>query len=163
MPRKLKSTLLLSLFAVAGLLSVVSGCEKKSEPQKTPAGGMGTAQAATIELCTHCGQIKGSPDCCKPGAEKCAKCGLAKGSPGCCKIPKDAAKVELCTKCGQIAGSEECCKPGAVKCEKMRSGQRLPRVLQTAQVNYYGLSPVAFRIQASLARCLLSLAFQCTF
>lgn len=76
----LAATLGISLLCVAQL-----GCEstQKAEPQAQ-------ALPAQAELCTGCGQIKGSDDCCKPGQTACAKCGLVKGSPGCCKINKGA-------------------------------------------------------------------------
>ena len=100
---------LIPLFVVAVLASgalLMVGCEK-SPP---------AAKAATVQLCTDCGQVKGSETCCQPDAEKCASCGLAKGSPGCCKIPEDAEEVKLCTACGQFAGSDACCDPDAKKC-----------------------------------------------
>ena len=75
----------------------------------------------SVELCTKCGLIKGSKECCKTeGQELCAGCGLIKGSPGCCKITKGSKqKVELCLKCGFLKGSAECCKTeGKPKCSK---------------------------------------------
>jgi hypothetical protein len=57
--------------------------------------GTTTAEAevspGAVGLCTGCGQIKGSEQCCQPGQATCTKCGLAKGSPGCCKIDKTDA------------------------------------------------------------------------
>ncbi len=40
-----------------------------------------------VELCTHCGFVRGSEKCCS-GEEQtsCPKCGLIEGSPGCCRI-----------------------------------------------------------------------------
>jgi len=93
---------------LAGVALCVNGC-KKSGP---------TAQAAGVELCTGCGQIKGGALCCKPNQPKCPACGLVKGSPGCCKIPKGAQAAAICTKCGQIKGSALCCQPNQAKCPK---------------------------------------------
>lgn len=94
--------------ALVGIVLVDYGCKKS-----------GTAKAAdAIDLCTKCGQIKGSDLCCKPGQTTCADCGLVKGSPGCCNIPKGAESAAICAKCGQIKGTELCCKPDQLKCEK---------------------------------------------
>jgi hypothetical protein len=93
---------------LVGIALLGYGCKKS---------GQGTASAAeTVELCTMCGQIKGSDLCCKPDQTKCADCGLVKGSPGCCAIPEGAEKAAICTKCGQIAGTELCCKPDQTTC-----------------------------------------------
>ena len=113
MNRQVRNLLFLTAIILAGISFCVVGCEKKDTPSAT-----GKAYAASIALCTNCGQIKGSDLCCKPDAVKCDKCGLAKGSLGCCKIPKDAATAAICANCGQIAGSDLCCKPGAIKCGK---------------------------------------------
>ena len=75
MIRLLVPLLVVAVSAVMVLIMV--GCEK-SPP---------AAKAETVDLCTDCGQIKGSEACCQPDAEKCAGCDLAKGSPGCCKLP----------------------------------------------------------------------------
>lgn len=90
---------------LVGVLLYVNGCKES-----------GKAKAATVELCTECGQIKGGDVCCKPDQAKCAGCGLAKGSPGCCNIPKGATSASLCAKCGQLTGSDECCKPDQPTC-----------------------------------------------
>ncbi|MHC4424299.1 MAG: hypothetical protein ACYSWR_06490 [Planctomycetota bacterium] len=104
-----KKCLVIAMAVVlAGVALCVNGC-KKSGP---------TAQAAGVELCTGCGQIKGGDLCCKPNQPKCRGCGLVKGSPGCCKIPKGAQAAAICTKCGQIKGSDLCCKPNQVTCAK---------------------------------------------
>lgn len=69
--------------------------------------GVGPEKVAAV--CTKCGQIKGSAECCKPGHATCPKCGLAKGSPGCCKVEKGITEpVDLCLACGNIKGSQEC-------------------------------------------------------
>jgi hypothetical protein len=39
--------------------------------------------AVSTALCPKCGEVAGSANCCKGGAELCAGCGLHKGSPGC--------------------------------------------------------------------------------
>lgn len=75
----------------------------------------------SVELCTKCGMVKGSSECCKmEGKTLCGGCGLIKGSPGCCQITKGSSeKVELCLKCGFIKGSAECCKTeGKTMCPK---------------------------------------------
>ena len=104
MKRILVPLLIAAVLAAGALITV--GCEKSPS----------AAKAATVDLCTDCGQVKGSEACCDPDAEKCASCDLAKGSPGCCKIPEGTENVQLCTGCGQFAGSDECCDPGAEKC-----------------------------------------------
>lgn len=93
---------------LVGVFLVVNGC-KKSNP---------SAQTKSIELCTHCGQIKGSDLCCKPNQPICPECGLVKGSPGCCNIPKGAQTAAICTMCGQIKGTALCCKPNQLTCPK---------------------------------------------
>ncbi len=94
--------------ASVGVVLAVNGCKKSGES---------TAQAVeTVELCTDCGQIKGSELCCKPGQATCAGCGLAKDSPGCCSIPEGAETAAICTGCGQIKGSDLCCKPNQPTC-----------------------------------------------
>jgi len=108
-----KHLMILASVAVLVVFLGVNGCKKSDN-----AGAKsGAAYAASIELCTGCGQIKGSEMCCKPDQTMCDGCGLVKGSPGCCKIPKDAETAAICTGCGQIKGSELCCKPDQVKCE----------------------------------------------
>jgi hypothetical protein len=74
---KTRIFMMVLLMAVAAMVVVPMGCEKKA-PQ-------GVSEAPEQELCAGCGQVKGSDLCCVEGAEKCAKCGLDKGSPGCCK------------------------------------------------------------------------------
>jgi hypothetical protein len=105
--RKKHLIIVLALASVGTLLSL-NGC-KKSTP---------SAQAKSIELCTHCGQIKDGDLCCKPGQTKCSGCGLVKGSPGCCNIPEGAKTAAICTECGQIKGTSLCCKPDQSKCPK---------------------------------------------
>lgn len=72
------------LTVVVGAFLYAGGCSKSDK--EGPKAGQ--AAAASVQLCTACGQIKGSDVCCKPDAAKCPGCGLAKGSPGCCKLPK---------------------------------------------------------------------------
>jgi hypothetical protein len=107
-----KLLVIVMAIAVVGVFLSSSGC-KKSDTESVKAG---QAAAASVELCTTCGQIKGSELCCKPDQPKCAGCSLAKGSPGCCKIPAGAQSAAICTKCGQIEGTEVCCKPGQTTC-----------------------------------------------
>ncbi len=97
----------------AGLIMLGYGCKKSGSGSSA-----GEAVAATVELCTHCGQIEGGELCCQPNQPKCAICGLVKGSPGCCNIPKGTEKAEICTKCGQIKGTELCCQPNQTTCPK---------------------------------------------
>ena len=103
----------LAVVLVAAVLCT-NGCKKR----KSASSKDGQAIAASIELCTHCGQIKGGDLCCKPGQTKCSGCGLVKGSPGCCKIPEGAKTAAICTTCGQIKGTALCCKPDQPKCPK---------------------------------------------
>jgi hypothetical protein len=114
MKRGKKYLIIVMAMAVLGAISLVNGCKKSGK--EVPKAGQ--AVAATVELCTNCGQVKGSDLCCKPGQPKCTGCSLTKGSPGCCKIPPDAQSVALCTKCGQIKGSDVCCKPNQPTCSK---------------------------------------------
>ena len=83
-----------------------SGCATHKAEMK----GMGE------ELCTNCGEMKGSEKCCKP-AMKCDKCGMHKGAPGCCKMEKGEKMDKTCGMCGEMKGSEKCSKP-EMKCEK---------------------------------------------
>ena len=110
---------ILMVFVVMGVMVFMcNGC-KKSEPSgSSPTSAMApaTAGAATVPLCTKCGQVAGGPTCCQPDAEKCGGCELDKGSPGCCNIPKDTKEAAVCTKCGHIAGSNECCAGDHEKC-----------------------------------------------
>jgi hypothetical protein len=119
---------LLSIVAIFGLASVWSaGCQKSPLQSDASTGAadstvgtqpaIGSEEHAHLMLCGHCGQVKGTDECCKDGAEKCAACSLAKGSPGCCKIPA-GTDVALCEKCGHIAKTEACCQEGAETCEK---------------------------------------------
>ena len=99
------------LFALPGCENGgLCGCKSQTQAK---------AAASDVPLCTACGQIKGSPQCCKPGQPTCSKCELVKGSPGCCVIKKGSAEpVALCKTCGQLKGSELCCKPGQPVCSK---------------------------------------------
>jgi len=99
------------VIACIGMLPAINGCEKSSSELEKASGD-------SIQLCLHCGQIKGSALCCQPNQPKCQHCGLVKGSPGCCNIPKGAEAAAICTKCGQIKGSTLCCKPDQPKCSK---------------------------------------------
>ena len=113
---KVNKKCLMIVLAVA-LVAVVlcaNGCKKR----ETASSKAGQAIAASVELCTMCGQIKGSELCCKPNQTICPSCGLVKGSPGCCKIPEGAKTAAICTKCGQIKGTALCCKPNQPKCPK---------------------------------------------
>ncbi len=101
--------LLSRLFVVIVACLALAGCQSSS---KTVAPG-------ALSLCTNCGQIDGTDQCCRPGAPTCAKCGLAKGSPGCCVIEQGSSEpVAVCTACGQIKGSAQCCRPGTPTCAK---------------------------------------------
>lgn len=104
-------TIVLAVASV-GVVLYANGCKKR----ETAGSKAGRAMAASVELCTDCGQIKGSELCCKPGQATCAGCGLAKGSPGCCNIPEGAETAAICTGCGQIKGGELCCQPNQPTC-----------------------------------------------
>ena len=110
-----KCLIVVMVLAFAGVILSFNGCGKSgklatAKEEKTP--------NESVKLCTSCGQIKGSPLCCKPNQPKSSSCSLAKGSPSCGKTPKDATSATICTKCGQIKGSELCCKPNQTKCTK---------------------------------------------
>lgn len=107
-----KYLMIVAAMAVVVVFLGVNGCKKSDNT----GAKSGAAFAASVELCTDCGQIKGSELCCKSDQTKCEGCGLAKGSPGCCKIPKDAETAAICTHCGQIKGSDMCCKPDQPEC-----------------------------------------------
>jgi len=100
-----------------------AGCVDKIEADpakylaKIKASGE-TPEAAPKVLCGKCGQVKGTPVCCKKDALRCGGCGLAKGSPGCCKLPADGKDAALCGKCGQVKGAAECCKADVAACTK---------------------------------------------
>ena len=92
------------------------GCSER--PTTAPKS---STEDTLVEVCSKCGEIKGSDECCKlEGKTLCPKCGLIKGSPGCCKLPKDkSTPVYICPKCGEIKGSDECCKlEGKTICPK---------------------------------------------
>ncbi len=93
-------------FYVAASFLALGGCSTRRAGPGKPG-----KEAAILQICVKCGEIKGSDECCKlEGKAKCAMCGLIKGSPGCCKIPKGQMIVRICPKCGEIKGSDECCK-----------------------------------------------------
>jgi len=101
-------------FAVTCLGLGLAGCQSSDTTSADAAVSPGA-----VGLCTGCGQIKGSDDCCRADAATCPGCDLAKGSPGCCKIEKGSSEsVSLCTGCGQIKGSKQCCQPGQASCTK---------------------------------------------
>jgi hypothetical protein len=103
-----KYLMIVMAVALVGVFLYVNGCRKSGS----------TTKAASIELCTGCGQIKGGALCCQPNQPTCPKCGLVKGSPGCCNIPKGAETAAICTKCGQIKATALCCKPNQLTCPK---------------------------------------------
>jgi len=75
-----------------------------------------TKEKASIVLCGHCGQVKGSDVCCAKDAIVCS-CGAHKGSPVCCKIKLSGQDVTLCNNCGSVKGTDICCATDAVKCD----------------------------------------------
>ena len=103
--------MIVAVVAVAVAFMGINGCKKSGDEAKKTVSD-------SIQLCLHCGQIKGSDLCCKPGQTKCPDCGIVKGSPGCCKIPEEAKTAAICTSCGQIKGTALCCKPDQPKCPK---------------------------------------------
>lgn len=83
--------------AVALLGMVLAGCEEKSEA------------TAPATLCSKCGQIKDTTQCCAVDAVKCASCGLTKGSPACCKgIDFSKGDVQLRAQCVIKDGLAKC-------------------------------------------------------
>jgi len=100
--------------AAAVPVALVAGCAENELGGTKPVA----KKPGTCVLCYKCGQVKGSPLCCKAGAEKCPRCGLHKGSPGCCRLGGAKAAVCLCTYCGEIKGSAKCCKAGAQRCSR---------------------------------------------
>ncbi len=80
-----KYLLIVMAVVIVGAFLCINGCGKSDKDKST---GSQTSSADGVQLCLHCGQIKGSELCCKPNQTKCSGCGLVKGSPGCCKLPK---------------------------------------------------------------------------
>ena len=78
---KTKSLVLVMVLALVGMIFLAGGCKKEEPASLIDAVNAEMAKS----LCAKCGQIKGSPVCCKEGAVKCDKCGKDKNSPGCCK------------------------------------------------------------------------------
>ena len=56
-------------------------------------GMAANADAAGKDLCSSCGHVAGTDQCCAEGAEKCAACGLAKGSALCCKLKPETEEA----------------------------------------------------------------------
>ena len=103
------------------LALTVAGCEKaETESGLTDVKDQVAKVADTqIQLCSQCGQIKGTEKCCLADAAKCSKCSLAKGSPACCRsLDFTQGPVLLCRSCGQVKGSDLCCAKDAAQCEK---------------------------------------------
>jgi len=120
-----KSVKWILVLLVIGFVTSVSTVIAGDHPSATTQ----VKKSATIEICTGCGEIKGSPKCCAPDAVKCGDCGLNKGSIGCCKDLKPAAgekSVKLCRACGEVYGSADCCNPHAAKCEKCGRNKGAP-------------------------------------
>ena len=125
---KTKTIILLAGCLVAlGLMFVGCSNEDASSPRTSQAPSSEVAvdhsshdhDQPSTQLCTKCGEIKGTKECCKlEGKAKCAKCELIKGSPGCCKIKKGSSEtISLCSKCGFIKDDKDCCKvEGKTRC-----------------------------------------------
>jgi len=65
--------------------AATTGCSTK-KPESTQGGDIKKGAEIPAEcLCSKCGQVKGTEQCCKADAVKCPKCNLDKGSPGCCR------------------------------------------------------------------------------
>ena len=82
-----------------------------------------------LTLCTKCGEIKGTKQCCDPKAVKCSVCSMDKGSIGCCQQlsgAKGKPITDLCGKCGEVKGSTKCCTPGAARCDKCKMNKGAP-------------------------------------
>jgi hypothetical protein len=105
-----KIILALCLFSTFGSLALLASTSNSPS--------QGEQMKKNIVLCGHCGEVKGSTNCCKEDAQKCGNCKLQKGSPGCCAMEK-GKDVTLCSHCGEIAGGEKCCKmEGREKCSQ---------------------------------------------
>jgi peroxiredoxin/YHS domain-containing protein len=120
--------------------------EKDPEAYIKKMADEGVTPEKVAVICTGCGQIKGSANCCKPGQALCQKCGLVKDSPGCCKVAKGSKEtVELCTACGFIKGSPECaanCAAAKATCAKCRLVAGSPGCCKSAaQIEQAGLCP----------------------
>ena len=65
--------------------AAATGCSMK-KAEAVPGCSMKKGTEIPAEcLCSKCGQVKGTEQCCKADAVKCPKCNLDKGSPGCCR------------------------------------------------------------------------------
>ena len=64
---KTKSLVLIMAIALVGMIFLASGCKKDEPASITDV----VTNAVEENLCAKCGQIKGTPVCCKEGAEKC--------------------------------------------------------------------------------------------
>ena len=108
----------LAAIACLTLLSICwIGCETTDEMTTQPATQpMAMVSPGALSLCSGCGEIKGTADCCDPNAPTCSGCDLAKSSPGCCKMVKGGEPLSLCANCGHIKGTELCCAPDQTRC-----------------------------------------------
>lgn len=98
MSRALKLTLLLSVFAVVGLLCIVSGCEK----------------APTEEPQAQCCDKAGTDECCKKAETEEAH-----------EHAHDEDKPEA--KCCDKAGTDECCQKTGAKAEETAESAESPK------------------------------------
>ena len=79
-----KHLTIVAILAVVVVVLGINGCKKSDNT----GAKSGTVYAASVQLCTDCGQIKGKELSCNHDQVKCEGCSLAEGSPGCCKLPK---------------------------------------------------------------------------
>ncbi|HDL65255.1 MAG TPA: hypothetical protein ENH12_07690 [Proteobacteria bacterium] len=62
------------------------GCSMKKAETVPDCSMKKDAEIPAECLCSKCGQIKGTEQCCLADAVKCPNCNLDKGSPGCCRM-----------------------------------------------------------------------------
>ena len=109
---RILSVLVISIFMIMSTTSMTANFIPADSKEKSVEVVKGD-----IVLCAHCGEIKGSANCCNKEAKRCG-CGAIKGSPGCCAIAIGGEDVVLCRHCGQVKGSDVCCIVTAEKCDK---------------------------------------------
>ncbi|MFH1748279.1 MAG: hypothetical protein ABIG44_14695 [Planctomycetota bacterium] len=93
----------------------------KADPTKAVATLVANGEKPELYLavCSKCGDLKGTAECCNPDAKKCSECGLNKGSIGCCKDLKAAAcqkNSATCPKGSAANCTAQCSAADAKKC-----------------------------------------------
>ena len=122
---------MLIVVASAASMSYGVGCpfSKCGVGKKAATPKAEVKKASVVDVCTGCGEIKGSAKCCKADAKKCGGCGMNKSSVGCCKNLKPAEgekTIKLCAACGEVKGSNNCCKANAKKCKSCGLNKKSP-------------------------------------